>query len=70
MFVSAEEDPYLLCSNIDAILNVTQIYHLTNCGEIFAGTLVEILCEFSQLDSLRPRPPLQNRFSTWYMESS
>jgi hypothetical protein len=53
MFVSTEEDPYLICSNIDAILNVTQIYHLINYGEIFAGTLVEILCEFSQLDSLK-----------------
>jgi hypothetical protein len=38
---------------MDDILNVTQIYHFAIYGEIFSGTLVEILCEFSQLDSLK-----------------
>jgi hypothetical protein len=32
-------------------LDVTQIYHFANNGEIFAGTLVEILSQFNKLDS-------------------
>jgi hypothetical protein len=52
-YISPEEDLDLLCSNINDILNVTQIYHFTIYGEISVGRLVEILCEFSQLDSLK-----------------
>jgi hypothetical protein len=37
--------------NFDDILDVTQIYHFANNGQIFAGTLVEILSQFNKLDS-------------------
>jgi hypothetical protein len=42
-----------LCGNIDYIINVAQIYHLTIHGEIFAGVLARILMPLSTLDSLK-----------------
>jgi hypothetical protein len=51
--ISVEEDPYFICSNIADILSAIEIYHLIIYGEIFAGTLVEILFEFNQLDSVK-----------------
>ncbi len=42
-----------LCENIDYIINVAQIYHLTIHGEIFAGALGTILTPLSILDSLK-----------------
>jgi hypothetical protein len=51
-YISAEEDFNSLCPYIDDILNVTNIYHLTNFGKIFAGMLSNILWQLRQLDSL------------------
>jgi hypothetical protein len=42
-----------LCENIDYIINVAQIYHLTIRGEMFACVLARILMPLSTLDSLK-----------------
>jgi hypothetical protein len=42
-----------LCENIDYIINVAQIYHLTIHNQIFAGILGRILMSLSLLDSLK-----------------
>jgi hypothetical protein len=47
------EEPYFIGSEIADFFNVTEIYHLTFDGEIFVGTLIEILFQFDQLDSVK-----------------
>jgi hypothetical protein len=47
------EKPYFIGSDIADVFDVTKIYHLIFYGEIFVGTLIEILFQFDQLDSVK-----------------
>jgi hypothetical protein len=53
LYTFSSVDLDYLCENIDYIINVAQIYHLTIQREIFAGVLARILTPLSTLDSLK-----------------